>query len=111
MSPDAATRRRDVVRGVIRGLLEQNPDYSRLSPERRRRLAHDLVRLTETTLSLMAEEAAVDAAAARRLAAATGAGGPSPPRRRRPRTSIRRLAVSSVRSRTTRSTASPFPAS
>lgn len=73
MQPDPQTRRRDIVRGAVRGLLEGNAEFATLPPERRRRLAHDLVSLTETSLALMAEEAAVDPAAARTLAAATGA--------------------------------------
>lgn len=48
--------KREIVRGAVRGLLEQSPEYSSLPIERRTKLAHDLVALTETSLRLIAEE-------------------------------------------------------
>ncbi|UCH74058.1 MAG: hypothetical protein JSU82_17355 [Rhodospirillales bacterium] len=73
MLPETATsgvsahERRETVRAAVRGLLEQNPEFARVDPGSRRKLAHDLVQLTETSLALMAEEAEADpdAAAAR----------------------------------------------
>lgn len=57
--------RRQTVRAAVRGLLEANPEFARVPPERRRQLAHDLVALTETSLDLMAEEAQAEPAAGR----------------------------------------------
>jgi hypothetical protein len=66
MPPEAAIataptlQRRETVRAAVRGLLERNPEFARVEPEKRRRLANSLVRLTETSLDLIEEEAAAD---------------------------------------------------
>lgn len=68
MPPDVGHNRRDIVRGAVRGLLQKNPGYASLAPDRRKQLAHDLVALTETSLALMTEEAEADPHAAQALA-------------------------------------------
>jgi len=52
--------RRQTVRAAVRSLLESNPAFADVPPDRRRRLAHGLVAITETALGLVAEEASAD---------------------------------------------------
>lgn len=52
--------RRDLVRGAVRGLLENTREFAHLPHDRRQALAHNLVQLTETQLDLMAEEQDAD---------------------------------------------------
>lgn len=49
--------RRSTVRQAVRQLLEANPEFAALPPDKRRALASNLVQLTETKLDLMEEEA------------------------------------------------------
>lgn len=69
---DPQETRREVVRGAVRGLLEQSPEFARLPQQRRMQLARDLVDLTSTSVELIAEEVAADPVSARQLAQSMG---------------------------------------
>ncbi len=58
VSDSTQPEQRNSVRAAVRGLLESNPAYANIAPPDRKRLAQNLVQLTETSLELLREEAA-----------------------------------------------------